>query len=174
MVYIDDYPIGTTPVCANFTYYGTRKIRLVKDGYETLTVLQPVNTPWYEVPPLDFFSENMVPNEVRDRRSFFFQLTPQVVVPRDQLLSRAEQLRGQGRAGASAPALPSPGPMTPAEVAPTPVPAEPVPPPGGFPEQVSPGAPGGPGPITPPGVGNFPAPGAPAQGPAPGFSSPGP
>src|ERR1700690_4113146 len=40
LVYVDDYEIGTTPVSASFTYYGTRKIRLVKDGYETLTVMQ--------------------------------------------------------------------------------------------------------------------------------------
>ena len=38
LVYVDDYEIGTTPVSTNFTYYGKRKIRIVKDGYETLTV----------------------------------------------------------------------------------------------------------------------------------------
>jgi hypothetical protein len=45
-VYVDDYEIGTTPVSHDFVYYGTRKIRLVKDGYETLTVYQPMPTPW--------------------------------------------------------------------------------------------------------------------------------
>lgn len=32
LVYVDDYQIGTTPVSTDFIYYGTRKIRLVKDG----------------------------------------------------------------------------------------------------------------------------------------------
>src|SRR5262245_47149374 len=59
MVYIDDYPIGTTPCSTDFTYYGTRKIRLVKDGYETLTIHQPVKTPWYQWFGVDFFSENV-------------------------------------------------------------------------------------------------------------------
>jgi hypothetical protein len=56
LVYVDDYPIGNTPVSTNFIYYGKRKIRLVKDGYETLTVIQDIRTPWYEYVPLDFVS----------------------------------------------------------------------------------------------------------------------
>jgi hypothetical protein len=99
MVYVDDYPdpIGTTPVSHNFTYYGTRKIRLVKDGYETLTVLQPIPQPWYQVPPFDFVTENLLPGELRDRRTLSYQLAPQAVVPMDQLLDRAEQLRARAQ-----------------------------------------------------------------------------
>jgi hypothetical protein len=95
VVYIDDYEIGTTPVSTSFTYYGTRKIRLVKNGYETLTVSQPVSVPWYEYVPIDFVSENLVPGEIRDNRTFDFQLVPQAIVPTEQLLDRAEGLRRQ-------------------------------------------------------------------------------
>jgi len=113
LVYVDDYEIGTTPVSTDFTYYGTRKIRLVKDGYETLTVLQPVPAPWYEIPPLDFFSENLVPGEIRDRRVLTYQLRPQMVVPTDQLLQRAQGLRtaaqGPGGVMAAPVAAPAPG-----------------------------------------------------------------
>ena len=59
LVYVDDYEIGTTPISTGFVYSGTRKIRLVKDGYETLTVMQPVPPPWYQIPPLDFITENL-------------------------------------------------------------------------------------------------------------------
>ena len=93
LVYVDDYEIGVTPVSHNFTYYGTRKIRLVKDGYQTLTLLQPMPAPWYEIPPLDFFSENLTPGDIRDSRLLTYQLTPQMVVPPEQLVSRAESLR---------------------------------------------------------------------------------
>ena len=58
-VYVDNYELGPTPRSINFTHYGTRQIRLVKDGYETLTLLQPVPAPWYQLPVLDFFSENL-------------------------------------------------------------------------------------------------------------------
>ncbi len=93
LVYVDDYEIGATPVSADFIYYGKRKIRLVKDGYETLTVLQPIPTPWYEYPVLDFFSENLTPGQIRDQHTLDYRLVPQAVVPTEQLLSRAEQLR---------------------------------------------------------------------------------
>ena len=35
MAYIDKQPIGLTPVSTNFTYYGTRSIEIVRDGYRT-------------------------------------------------------------------------------------------------------------------------------------------
>jgi hypothetical protein len=97
LVYVDDYEIGTTPVATNFTYYGTRKIRLVKEGFETLTLMQKFPTPWYEIPPLDFISENLIPGEIRDRRDFCYQMRPQVDVPAEQLRARAEDLRARGQ-----------------------------------------------------------------------------
>ncbi len=97
MVYVDDYQIGSTPIATTFTYYGTRKIRLVKDGYQTLTVYERIDPPWYQVPPLDFFSENVVASEIRDMRVLDYQLVPQVVAPPQNLLDRAEELRTRSR-----------------------------------------------------------------------------
>jgi hypothetical protein len=97
MVYVDDYPIGTTPVSTDFTYYGTRKVRLVKDGFETLTVYQPMKTPWYEWFGIDFFSENIWPGEIRDERAYEFQMIPTVQVPNEQLIGRAEQMRANSQ-----------------------------------------------------------------------------
>jgi hypothetical protein len=93
LVYVDDNEVGLTPVAISPIYYGTRKIRLVKDGCETLTILQSVPPPWYEVPPLDFFSETLIPGKIRDERTFDYQLYPQAMVPQDALLGRAETLR---------------------------------------------------------------------------------
>lgn len=118
LLYVDDYEIGATPVSTNFTYYGTRKIRLVKDGYETLTVMQSIPAPWYEFPPIDFVSENFVPGQIRDQRVLDFQLKPQMVVPTEQLMSRAEQLRRNVHANA-APLGPGVQPVGP-EVLPAP------------------------------------------------------
>ena len=98
-VYVDDYPIGTSPVSTSFTYYGTRKIRIVKDGYETLTVERKISPPWYQYFPLDFVAENVVPSEIRDESVLDFTLSPQMIVPTDQLIGRAEQLRQSGRGG---------------------------------------------------------------------------
>jgi hypothetical protein len=104
MVYVDNQPIGATPCATSFIYYGTREIRLVKPGYETLTVNQPIPAPWYQWPGVDFFAENVVPNEIQDFRTVSFNLAPQVIVPTDQLIARGEQLRAATQQGAAAPA----------------------------------------------------------------------
>lgn len=134
LVYIDDYEIGTTPCSTDFTYYGTRKIRLVKDGYETLTVLQPVPTPWYQIPGIDFVSENLVPGEIRDERVLDYQLQPQVIVPTEQLLGRAEELRRNTGSASPPPGLPPAGTAPPPTIAPEtlPPPQPTLPPPTGF------------------------------------------
>jgi hypothetical protein len=93
-VYVGDEEVGTTPVSTDFVYYGTRKIRLVKPGYETLVVNQPIPAPWYQIPPLDFVSEILVPGEIRDERVVNFQMVPLQPVVTEQFLSRGEQLRG--------------------------------------------------------------------------------
>ena len=102
-VYIDDQEIGETPVSTPFVYYGTRKIQLVKDGFETLTVKQKFSPPWYEIPPLDFFAENVYPNELRDERIVEFEMEPQRVVPIPEILERAQQLRDATKAGYTVP-----------------------------------------------------------------------
>jgi len=134
LVYVDDYQIGTTPVSHDFVYYGTRKIRLVKDGYETLTVRQPFPVPWYEIFPLDFVTENLIPWEVRDERVVDLAMQPQASAPPDLVVARAEQVR---LAAGSQPAALAPQPV----VSPVPT-VRPVPPPvqQPFPQQLPPPA----------------------------------
>ncbi len=93
LVYIDDQEIGTTPVSTYFTYYGTRKVKLIKDGFEPVTALERIRAPWYQLPVIDFVSENVVRRELRDERVLEFQLEPQRLVPTQELLSRASRLR---------------------------------------------------------------------------------
>lgn len=99
VAFVDDQRIGVTPVSTPFTYYGTRKIQLFKDGFEPLTVKQQFAVPWYEYPPLDFIVENLWPREIRDERIVDFEMIPQQIVPNEELLGRAETLRGTSQAG---------------------------------------------------------------------------
>ena len=159
LVYVGDEEIGITPVSHGFTYYGTRKIRMVKDGYETLIVNQPIPAPWYQIPPLDFVSENVVPGEIRDERVITYQLTPLKLQGRDQLLQKANALRGaslgQATPGAVIPAsggvpgpiggpetINTPTPVGPAATLPPPVNSPqwiyPLPPPGQYPNNALP------------------------------------
>jgi hypothetical protein len=123
LVYVDDYQIGTTPVSTDFIYYGTRKIRLVKDGYETLTVRQPFPIPWYEIFPLDFVTENLWPWEIRDERVVDLAMTPAASTPSESVVARAEQAR---LAAGSLPPVPAqPQPVAVQPVVPQPIPAPP-------------------------------------------------
>jgi hypothetical protein len=121
LVYVDDYQVGTTPVSTDFIYYGTRKIRLVKDGFETLTVRQPFPMPWYQVFPLDFVTENLWPAEIRDERVVDLAMVPAASTPPDQVVARAEQARVA--AGSLPPVAPQP--PQPRLIIPQPIPAPP-------------------------------------------------
>ena len=170
LVYVDNQQIGTTPCSVDFTYYGTREIRLVKPGYETLTVNQPIPTPWYEVPPLDFFSENLAFHEIHDNRTVSYNLVPQVIVPTQQLLERGNQLRQETL---QAPVTPASGVQ----------PSGMMPPPTVYPNSMAPSSPApylAPAPppvptstLPPPATAPFAAPQLPAAAPAPvGMPSP--
>lgn len=134
LVYVDNQQIGTTPCSVDFTYYGTREIRLIKPGYETLTVNQPIPTPWYEYPPIDFISENLVATKIRDNRTVTYDLAPQIIVPPQQLVDRASQLRQEAlqypvtpAGGTTAPATRMTAPLNVASPAPPPGPTSTLP-----------------------------------------------
>jgi len=98
-VILDGQEVGITPVAVPFTYYGTRQLTLVKPGYETRTELVKIPTPWYQVLPLDFVSDNFLLHQVNDRHEIAWQLTPQGVVPLEKLQERADSLRSEAHIG---------------------------------------------------------------------------
>lgn len=93
LVYVDQQEVGQTPLSVPFTYYGTREIILEKDGYQTVKEKHRIRLPWYQIPPLDFITENLISKEIHDERVLDFQLQPQVPTDETQLQQRAEQLR---------------------------------------------------------------------------------
>lgn len=99
LVFLDGEELGYTPVATDFTYYGTREIMLVKDGYETLTTLQTVPPPWYQVVPLDFVSDNFLPFKVTNRHEFTYRLQHKQMPKTEQLLDRANSLRSEALIG---------------------------------------------------------------------------
>ncbi len=92
-VYIDDQEIGPTPAATEFTHYGTRKIHVEKDRYKSVTLYHRIRPPWYQIPPLDFVAENLIPWEIRDERNVEVQLEPKVIERPEELLRRAQSLR---------------------------------------------------------------------------------
>jgi hypothetical protein len=92
-----DQPIGGTPVDKPFTYYGKYHFRIVKDGFDTLDVDQRVRSPWYELPGLDFISENLIPFTIRDVRYYTYVMPQRLIRPPDQTLGEGEALRSYGK-----------------------------------------------------------------------------
>jgi hypothetical protein len=139
LVYINNKYLGVTPVDGYIVYYGKQKFRLIKEGYETLDVVQDYSAPWYEWPGIDFITENIYPFKARDVRRFSYTMRPLTAIPPDEVRRRAEELRAKGQmigvpapprpiAPPSAPPGATLGPPAPPEdtlPAPRPVPAPP-------------------------------------------------
>lgn len=129
LVYVDNQQVGVTPCSVDFTYYGTREIRLIKPGFETLTVNQPIPTPWYQYVGLDFISENLIPTKIRDNRTVNYNLSPQLLIPTQELIERANQLRQDTLQYGAASVIGAPlGPTLPAGPVVAPGPPTPLPP----------------------------------------------
>src|SRR5262249_31404349 len=84
LVYLNNQYVGATPVDFYYVYYGKYQFTLVKDGYETLNVIQDIPAPWYELPGPDFIAE-VQPFKIRDVRSFCYTLQPLQQVRPDDL-----------------------------------------------------------------------------------------
>ncbi|MEN0111337.1 MAG: PEGA domain-containing protein [Planctomycetota bacterium] len=124
VVHVDNQRIGETPCSVDYVYYGTREVRLSAPGYETLTVNQPLPPPWYELPGIDFISENLVPRTIEDARTVSFNLRPQRMIPPEEIIARGEELRRQSTPAGIGPVVPAAAtaPIDPAPVGVTPPP----------------------------------------------------
>ena len=94
--------LGLSPVSKNFTYYGDNEFKLSLPGYETMVVQQPTPAPWYQIPPLDFITDNFLPFRVRDHRDYTYTLTPRdplQELDEQGLRNRGENFRSQSQSG---------------------------------------------------------------------------
>lgn len=140
LVYVDHQLIGPSPASTPFTYYGTRHIEVVGDGYRTEKILRTFYPKWYEVPPLDFVSETLWPWELRDQRVVDITMLQQPAVPSEELIARGDEMRLQAANGIAVPLTRTQGPPDPPQpqVLP-PAPPPYVPPPAGDPFVPGPG-----------------------------------
>lgn len=97
LVEVDGERLGVTPLSQDFTYYGTHQIKLSAPGYNTLTVQQPVRTPWYQHFPIDFISNHFSPYQIHDRHEFMYSLQPDIpaIDEEQQLIDRAGNFRSR-------------------------------------------------------------------------------
>ena len=98
LVVMNGEPIGISPVSKSFVYYGQRNVRIVKEGYETLDLVQPINAPYWDNLLTEFFTENLIPYTFRDELEFEYKLQPNQVADPNQVLARSEALRAEAQA----------------------------------------------------------------------------
>jgi len=94
LVYLNDEEIGRSPVTTDFLWYGDYDIIIRKEGYQTLGTHERIKAPWYQIPPIDFFAEVLYAGKIHDQHFLSYDLEPEQLPGRKELLERAEALRG--------------------------------------------------------------------------------
>ena len=93
--YLDGEKVGTTPCEVSYTWYGTRVLVLELRGFNLVRQEIVLDPPWWQIIPLDFVTDLLIPMTIRDRMSVTYTLDPAPVSPEqvDAVLERAEELR---------------------------------------------------------------------------------
>src|SRR5262245_61824530 len=91
--YLDGEKVGTTPCEVKYTWYGTRVLVLELRGYSLVRKEVVCNPPWWQLIPIDFITDVLIPMNLQDRLSVSYTLEPAPVSPEDAVLERADELR---------------------------------------------------------------------------------
>jgi hypothetical protein len=105
-VWVDEVPVGQTPVDYEFAHYGVRRVRVgpLRDEQGNLTHLAAeqlveVRAPWYETFPIDFFAEVIWPATLVDEHQApTLQLQEAPEAGRRPTAEEVEQIRERARA----------------------------------------------------------------------------
>jgi hypothetical protein len=95
-VFLDGEPQGLTPARIAFTHYGTREIVVRAPGRKPARIIVDVTAPWWQLTPIDFVTELLIPWTIEDERAIDARLDPAAEVApgeADALLKRAEERR---------------------------------------------------------------------------------
>jgi hypothetical protein len=94
-VYLDGEKVGTTPCEVSYTWYGTRDLILELRGYTLIRQQVTLNPPWWQIIPLDFITDVVIPVTLHDRMAVSYSMEPAPVTREevDTVLQRAEDLR---------------------------------------------------------------------------------
>jgi hypothetical protein len=75
LVYVNDQLKGATPLTYDFTWYGSYRVTLRKEGYDRLDDRRLLRAPVYLWIPFDLVME-LLPLPVRDTKTWLYTLTP--------------------------------------------------------------------------------------------------
>ena len=94
-VYLDGEKVGTTPCEVSYVWYGTRTLVLELRGFTLVRQEVVLSPPWWQIIPLDFVTDVLIPMTITDRLAVSYTLEQAPVSPEEvhSVLERAEELR---------------------------------------------------------------------------------
>ena len=95
LVRLNDEEIGFSPVTVSFNWYGDYRVRITKEGYNTLKTHRNLERPLHDWPPFDFFVQCLYPGRITDSYEWTFSLKEQSFPPREKLLKDAVEFKKQ-------------------------------------------------------------------------------
>jgi len=98
-VYLDGEKVGTTPCEVTYVWYGTRVLVLELRGYTLIRHEVTLSPPWWQIIPLDFITDVVIPITIRDKMAVSYQMEPAPITREevDSVLQRAEELRKKSK-----------------------------------------------------------------------------
>jgi len=94
IVELNDEQVGISPVTVPFNWYGTYRVRMEKEGYQTLVVNQKLDRPANDYFPLDLLRDIFAPDAL-DSYEWTFELSPYELPDREQLIKNAQDTKTQ-------------------------------------------------------------------------------
>jgi hypothetical protein len=93
--YVDGEKVGTTPCEVRYIWYGTRALVLEIRGYTLIRQEVTLSPPWWQIMPMDFITDVVLPFTLKDKRTVSYSMEPAPVTREevDTVLERAEELR---------------------------------------------------------------------------------
>lgn len=93
VVILNDEEIGVSPVTVAFNWYGDYKVRVRKEGFETLNTHRMLEAPLHDKFPFDFFYGALWPGTIEDEYEWSFELKSYEAPDRDGLIKAAMEMR---------------------------------------------------------------------------------
>jgi hypothetical protein len=94
-VYVDGEKVGTTPCEVTYIWYGTREVVLELRGYTLVRREVVLNPPWWQIIPIDFITDVIIPVTIRDKYAVSYSLEEAPITQEavSDVLDRADELR---------------------------------------------------------------------------------
>lgn len=93
VVVLNDEEIGVSPVTVAFNWYGDYKVRVSKEGFETLNTHRMLEAPLHDKFPFDFFCGVLWPRTIEDDYEWSFELKAYEAPDREDLIKAAMEMR---------------------------------------------------------------------------------